>query len=1367
MPSTSVTSSTDSRAPAEAAHSPQTSSAPAVELHGAHSYRLGARLGEGGSGAVYRATRVDTGQTVAIKLMHEDVARTAMQRERSRARFGQETRLCETLEHPHVVALLDKGETPDGQLFAVFEFVPGKTLREMIEDEGALSAVTTGLLMTQVLEGLAAAHKQGIVHRDLKPQNVMVTATGDVLHAKILDFGIGALISDATLPDAYTLTQATEVLGSPQYCAPEQLRKEAPTLKTDLYAWGLVVIECLTGQPVMQGASIAEILYQQLSPVDVALPPAIASHPLGTVLRLALNKNPQLRAGSADELAEQFRALHFQALVGEFNYPRGSRKSRTAEAKVATLSTKAPDGASASRQVTALCCSVGIVEDSTPLTADPASLEALEANQQQWLTRCTDIAVGYGGEACGKLGDTLLFYFGAQVGIDRPARRAARAALEMARQSGRANLDDTQTPNGWRVEIAAALHVGPIAIRVPLMGEGATAATAAKLLRLATPGQILLSEEARESLDRYADYAPTGLHFARAGHPSRNVYALLGERHEHAPFDSLDRNAATPLIGREREREALLQAWRGVVASAASEAQAGEGAPRLARLVVGDPGIGKSRLVYELCETVRNSGETVAYGACLPERMNHALFPILRFVAAHWQLDLEGDPASALAVLDRLIAPLACDHAAARATLSAWLGIAAGPANLRWSTARQQQALFDVLRQLIASSGQGGPVLFVIEDVQWLDRMSFDFLESLRLSPVCRSVLVVMTSRPEVLDRWRTSTERLMLRRLSRNDTRELIATLLGKADFDAATLDSITQRTAGIPLFVEEIAREFVISGAMPDTGVAQADIGAPDHQPLPASLRDMLELAFDRIDGARDTAQLAATIGLEVDAQLLADVSPHAADVLNDDLKRLLEARIIYAQHRLGGISYAFRHALIRDAAYESMPAALRRDNHARVARALGKRPERGNGMQDVNIAQHFVHARAFEEAVPHGIRAAQRALERALHDDAIRYAQTVREWLTQCDYAGRAHDAARADLSLVHAMMARFGWADPQVKGHTERLLDEVGGLEDPQLAASALWTLATYYHVASDRAAVQRIAAQLIELSVSENDPSIRVAADAMHGMSLWIDGHYAEARSAFDAALSGHIVARDAGHRRLFGLDTRAWTMASLASLMWHMDEGPDAALEMGRTAVHSATCVDHLPTIGVTLMYCARMQQCSGDREGARDTSALILSLSRTYGLNAVERYAAAIHAWSEGDRDAVAGHIEALRRSGCLLGLTYYASLIPEMDAARGDWQSALREIDACLALCETMNERYYEAELLLKKATYLFNAGSREPGEAAGETCRQALAIARKAGMTRTAARAQDMLERLQSKTFPEQLPIRPHPPMESVSE
>ncbi|TKC86064.1 TOMM system kinase/cyclase fusion protein [Trinickia terrae] len=1314
---------------------------PAAELRGMHGYRLGALLGEGGGGWVYRAVRIDTGRTVAIKLMREDTARTAVERERSRTRFARETRLCETLHHPHVVALLDKGQTPDGRLFAVFEHVPGRTLRDMLAAEGALSAVTTGLLMTQVLEGLAAAHRQGVVHRDLTPQNVMVTMTDGVPHAKILDFGIGALLPGAAQADGRTPTQSTEVLGSPQYCAPEQLRNEAPTIRTDLYAWGLLVIECLTGHAVMQGASIAEILYQHLSPVDVALPPAIAAHPLGTVLRLALNKDPRRRAASADELAAQFRALPFQALVGEFDYRRASHR----RAEVSRTGTGNGE-AGVYRQVTVLCCHAGVAAEASHAAADAACLDALEACEQQWLTKCADIAVGYGGEACGKLGDTLLFYFGTQDGIDRPARRAARAALEMMRQAGRARHEAPALPGGREtagcpgVEIAAAIHAGPILAQAPLTAGGATAATAAKLLRLASPGSILLTEDARQLLERHIDHAPAPLRFARAGHPSQRVYTLLGERHEHASFDSLDRSEAPPMIGRDRERETLLRTWRSVAAPG-PDAQDENPPLRPARLVIGEPGIGKSRLVYDLCETVRKTGQAFAWCACLPERVNHALFPLLRFVAAHWHIDADGETAAALAAIDRMIEPLDCDRAAARATLAAWLGVAREPGSLPWSSVRQQQALFEVLREIVVSLGGGGAVLFVVEDVQWIDRASAEFIESLRRSPSCRSVCIVMTSRPEALERWRAGTDRMTLRRLSRSDTRRLIAVLLDRPGIDASALDALTKHTAGIPLFAEEIVRELVISGAAPD---AQG-IGVPDRYPLPGTLRDMLELALDRIDGARDTAQLAATIGLEVDARLLADVSSYEPAVLDEHLKRLLEARVIYAQHRLDGVSYAFRHALIREAAYESMPAAVRRRNHACVARALGLRPERGSGMQTLNIAQHFVRAQAFAEAVPYGIRAAQRALERALHDDAIRYAQMVRDWLTRCDYAGQARDEARADLALVHAMMARFGWADPQVHGHAERLLRQVDGLDDAQLVASALWTVATRHHVASDRAAVQRIVVQLLGLAASSNDPGIRVAARSMQGMSLWIDGHYPAARAALEAALAGYDVARDAGHRRVFGLDTRAWSMAALASVMWHMQDDPEPSLAMARDAVHRATCTDHLPTLGVTLMYFARMQQCAGDRAGARATTEIILRLSSLYGLSAVERYAAIIHAWSGGDRDAVVAHIDALRGSGCLLGLTYYASLIAEIDAARGDWRSALREIDACLALCREMSERYYEAELLLKKAQYLIHAAAGESCGAASEVCRAALDAALAAGMSRTAASAREMLARL----------------------
>ena len=407
---------------------PADAARPFETMRGKRRYRLGPVLGEGGGGVVFRATCVETGQDVAVKLMREDDAQTAAQRARQRARFQRETLLCAGLHHPNIVALLDQGEAPDGRLFAVYEFVPGRTLRDRLAVEGPLSAVDTGRLMTEVLEALAAAHRRGIVHRDLKPRNIMIAMADDGPHAKILDFGVGALMPSAERSDGLALERTTEVLGSPQYCSPEQLRNEAPTLKSDLYAWGLVVIECLTGRAVMQGASVADILYQQLSPVDIALPSSIASHRLGSVLRRALSKNPEQRAASADELAAQFRAVHFAGLVGEFDEHVG----RQLRVGGSTARTEAAGAAGEYRQITALCCSVTIVGDGRErhLTADYP--DALDSDEEQWLTRCVDIAVGYGAQVGGRLGDMLLLYFGLQGPIDRPARQV-RAERRSAR----------------------------------------------------------------------------------------------------------------------------------------------------------------------------------------------------------------------------------------------------------------------------------------------------------------------------------------------------------------------------------------------------------------------------------------------------------------------------------------------------------------------------------------------------------------------------------------------------------------------------------------------------------------------------------------------------------------------------------------------------------------------------------------------------------------------------------------------------------------------------------------------------------------------------------------------------------------------
>ncbi|WP_175917231.1 TOMM system kinase/cyclase fusion protein [Burkholderia pyrrocinia] len=1322
---------------------PRRPAAPFAELAGKRHYRLGSLLGEGGNGVVFRATCGETGQDVAIKLMRDDAVRTATER----ARFQRETSLCEALRHPNIVALLDKGEAPDGRLFAVFELVQGRTLRDQLAAQGPLSAVDTGLLMTEVLDALAAAHRRGIVHRDLKPQNIAITMADDGPHAKLLDFGIGALLPGTEDIARQTSTLETEVLGSPPYCAPEQLRNELPTPRSDLYAWGLVVIECLTGEVVMRGASVADILYQQLSPVDVALPPSIASHPLGSVLRRALSKNPEQRAASADELAEPFRALNFAALVGQFDAGRASGHThpRPFAPRSDTVAT-----AGEYRQITTLCCCVTIAGEGRQRHAGPDHGDLLDGYEEQWLTKCADIAVGYGAQVDGRLGDTLLFHFGLRGDIDRPARRAARAALDMVRMAERTRLPAPVAAGGpaggesWRVDVAAAIHVGHVLTHASRMSGISAPAAAARLLRLAGPGQILISDDARLALERHADYRPTALRLARAGLVPQPVHELLGERRADTPFDSLDAGMRAPMVGRERELDALMRAWQETLARHRRVTR-GEPAPHgVPRLVVGDAGIGKSRLVHELCEAVRIQGHAFAHCGCLPERENHALFPILRFIGAHWHIDADSPAGFALAAIDAMIAPLECDHAAARVALATWLGLPCDAKGLLWSSAREQHALFDVLEQLIVSLGNGAPVLLVVEDVQWIDRSTEDFLAYLQRSPRAAALGIVFTSRPDKLGRWRGATERLVLRRLPRDDAQRLISACLGQGALDPAWLDQLAHRTAGIPLFIEAVARELTMSGA----DGSLAGLRATDPYPLPLSLGDMLGLAFDRIDDARDTAQLAATIGLEVDAQLLADASPHDRSTLDAHLRLLLEERIVYAQHRRDRVFYSFRHALIRDTAYESMPPAVRRGNHARVGRALVAQADRGAGAHAFGVAGHFARAGAFADAIAHGIDAARRALERSRYDDAIRYGQSVFDWLGNADYAQREHDSARIRATLTHATMARFGWANPQVREHAEQLLRQMQTLDDPELEISALWTLSTYYHVAGDRPTVRGISMRLDALATERGDAGVQVAADAMRGMSLWVDGDYARARAAFDAVLAGYDVRRDVDHRRILGLDTRAWTMASLASVRWCTDDDPQASLAMARDAVYCATCLDHLPTLGVTMMYLARTHQLAGDRDAARTLSEAILRLSDVHRLRAVGHYAAIIHAWAQGDRAGVVAHLDAQRQSGGLLGLTYYASLLAELDAGRGDYHAALAQIEQCLAWCESTGERYYEAQLLLKKCEYLRQADPRCGGVAALAAlaaCRRACEIATTAGMGRIARLAEAMLQSL----------------------
>jgi serine/threonine protein kinase/tetratricopeptide (TPR) repeat protein len=264
-------------------------------------YELGERIASGGFATIFRAIQNATGQIVAIKVLRLERSADAPPIEDQIDRFRRETRLCAELHHPNIVPLIDSGETEDGQVYAVFAFVPGWNLGDLLAAEGALDPAEALHLMTQVIDAVSSAHEKGVVHRDLKPGNIMISSTGARRNALVLDFGLGTVAADPQLWNLRRLTQRGEYLGTPCYSAPEQLRNEPPTVRSDLYAWGLIYLECLTGEPVM-GTTPHEIIHGHLSPEPVPIPRALMDRELGRVLRLVTEKDVRKRTISAAEV---------------------------------------------------------------------------------------------------------------------------------------------------------------------------------------------------------------------------------------------------------------------------------------------------------------------------------------------------------------------------------------------------------------------------------------------------------------------------------------------------------------------------------------------------------------------------------------------------------------------------------------------------------------------------------------------------------------------------------------------------------------------------------------------------------------------------------------------------------------------------------------------------------------------------------------------------------------------------------------------------------------------------------------------------------------------------------------------------------
>jgi TOMM system kinase/cyclase fusion protein len=1173
-----------------------------------------------------------------------------------------------------------------------------------------------------------------VVHRDLKPANIMIVPTGARRNALVLDFGIGALTAVAASGGDARITASSEIVCTPSYAAPEQVRGMAPTARSDLYAWALVFLECLTGRPAVTGGSPQEVLLQQVSAAPIAIAAPLLDHPLGAILRRATVKDVAARAVTADGLLRELEACDVAGLSREDLAGRTSgvdiRVTTPVEIRATSPSPSPPAPAPIQpgeparsiegerRPLTVVCCSLAAAGPGLE-TIDVEEVDEVLGEEQEV---CGEIARRHGGFVAGALGERMFLYFGYPVAEEDDARRAARAAIAIG-EDVRARSERLAAARGVALDARIGIHTGLVIARVQhgnAQSFGTTTQIAARLSELAAPGAIVASGETFRLLRGRFNLLAGGARAVPGVAQPVEIYQVQGE----SPAASLHRppdSSTTRLVGRGQEIELLVQRWN----------RAREGTGQCV-LLTGGPGIGKSRLVNELARRLR--GETCTYLEChcAEEIRRSALRPVIDMIDR--QLVEAGGvgPASRLERMESLLLRRRFDLGEVVPLLAGLLEIPLGSryAPPEGSPQRRQERTFAILCSLLCETAEEQPVLFVVEDLHWADPLTLEWLGALVEEASEARIMALLTARPDLSLPWpSTGMVRIELGRLEREHVEELARDVADGRPLPGPVLQQIVDRTDGVPLFVEELTRMVLASGELEGRGALLTPAG---ELAIPSTLRGLLAARLDRLGRARETAQLASALGREFSLDVLEAVSRIDPAALREDLDQLVAADLVHRRRRTREATYFFKHGLIRDAAYESLPRRARLRVHAHIARRLEERfPEICRTRPGV-LAHHHAAADQKRQAIAYAERAAELALGSpaggADDTEAVEHLEHALGWLASFpEDRERSVTELRLNSKLILAIMDRRGYMDRKLAAAVKRSEELSDALGDSPLTAPTLFALFEYHNLRNHRPRARALAERLVRMADEIHDDAQAGWALPLLGDCLFNEGRLAEARGHLERALRLYDPATHQEQAFAYGVDSRVYAASALSMALSLMGY-PDRALAEGEAAVAWARELDHPNSLGVALLFLAGVHHYARARDKVAEVSLALTALTDRYRLW-IKDYGWLLRGWAEGDLERIEELVTKLRSSEQRNGLTYWISLEAEILAERGRHDAALARLDDCLQLATETGETYYVPELYRLKALSLEACDVRATSES--EAClRQAIAAARQEG-------------------------------------
>ena len=946
------------------------------------------------------------------------------------------------------------------------------------------------------------------------------------------------------------------------------------------------------------------------------------------------------------------------------------------------------------RQLTVLFCDlVGSTEISTRL--DPEDWREVVGAYQR---AAGEVIARYGGHVAQYLGDGLLVYFGWPQAYDDAAERAVRAGLALVGAAATVQAD------GRALAVRVGLHTGPVVVSA-LGGEGRNETlalgevpnVAARVLGAAEPGTVVMSAATQRLVAGLFVVEERGAQRLKGVPAPVVLYRVVQPSGVRSRLDLSMRR--TPLVGRLTELGVLGDAWERVV----------EGTGQTV-LVQGEAGLGKSRLCRELRERLAGEPHTWLECRCRPYTADSPFRPVIELVEQALVFEPADPPAAKLGKLTVGLARggLEADEGAV-VLLAEWLELpeSAGYTLLPASPDVKRRKVLETLAAWTLKLGELQPMVVLVEDLHWCDLSSLELLGRLVAQSATARVLLVGTARPEFASPWpaRSNLQTVTLGRLTRRQAREMIAAVSAARALPESAVAELVERADGVPLYAEELTHAVVEAG------------GEAAGAPIPVTLQDSLLARLDRLSGAKEVAQRAAVLGREFSYELLAATAGLEEGVLRQGLARLVEAELLFERGVAPAATYTFKHALVQEAAYESLLKRTRQQLHGRVVDALATAfPERAAAHPDV-LAWHAEKAGRSDDAIAGYQRAGEHAQARSAHAEAGRHLRHALALLAT-EPAGEGRDAREAvlQLTLTGSLIPALGYAHLECEAALERARVLCEAIGDTRRLGWALGGLSAVYF---DRGEVERAR----ELAVR-----VLTGAEASGDWELERLGHSGIANAEFDQGRFTSSLVHAEAVRSLYDPERDEATLVSpfesvmhgfpariLAMLGWQ-----DRALARAREGVELARQRDHPYSLGQSLSYEALVHESRGDLGALREVAAEMMTVAEAQGfplLLSMGRVFLAGARVAGGEPEAIdellAGLAAAAQGRTRTSDAPLYVAFLAEAFRNAGRIEEARGTAEMGLALAARTGQRLADARLLRLQGELILASGGA-PGEA-----------------------------------------------------